>query len=136
MRDFTKKQLMYMSFITSQLYLGVLCFVRSSFRLYYRIYFGYKLLFYMILGLGRFYDLWRIAMITNPKIEVGDVGYSKLSQVLRFTIAVDEKAIQMVEDICGAKDMSADQISLQMAKLLESAIHMHYHRGGHRIKYD
>ena len=75
-------------------------------------------------------------MITNPKIEVGDVGYSKLSQVLRFTIAVDEKAVQMVEDICGAKDMSADQISLQMAKLLESAIHMHYHRGGHRIKYD
>ena len=45
-------------------------------------------------------------MITNPKIEVGDVDYSKLSHVLRFTVASNHNAIQMIEDICGRTDMN------------------------------
>ena len=41
-------------------------------------------------------------MITNPKIEVGDVEYSKLSHVLRFTVASNSNAIQMIEDTRGS----------------------------------
>jgi len=75
-------------------------------------------------------------MITNPKIEVGDVEYSKLSHVLRFTVAANSNAIQMVEDICGRTDMSMEEVAAEMSKLLQAAISMNYHRGGMRIRYD
>tara|TARA_Y100000592_G_C5372114_1_gene269085 strand:+ start:629 stop:856 length:228 start_codon:yes stop_codon:yes gene_type:complete len=75
-------------------------------------------------------------MITNQKIEVGDADYSKLSQVLRFTVAANSQAIQTIEDICGRKNMSMDEIASEMGKLLESAIVINYNRGGRRISYD
>ena len=75
-------------------------------------------------------------MITNPKIEVGDIEYSKLSHVLRFTVASNSNSIQMVEDICGRSDMTMEEIAVEMGKLLQSAIHNNYHRGGMRISYD
>ena len=75
-------------------------------------------------------------MITNPKIEVGDVEYSKLSHVLRFTVASNHNAIQMIEDICGRKDMSMEEVAAEMGKLLQTAIQMNYTRGGMRIRYD
>ena len=75
-------------------------------------------------------------MITNPKIEVGDVDYSKLSHTLRFKVAASHNAIQMVEDICGRTEMSMEEVAAEMGKLLEGAIAIHYSRGGMRIKYD
>jgi hypothetical protein len=75
-------------------------------------------------------------MITNPKIETGDVEYSKLSHVLRFTVAANSNAIQMVEDICGRTDMSVEEVAAEMSKLLQAAISTNYHRGGMRLKYD
>ena len=75
-------------------------------------------------------------MVTNPKIEVGDVEYSKLSHVLRFTMAANNNSIQMIEDICGRKDMSMEEIAAEMGKLLQTAIQMNYTRGGMRIRYD
>ena len=75
-------------------------------------------------------------MITNPKIEVGDVEYSKLSHVLRFTMAANNNSIQMIEDICGRTDMSMEEIAAEMGKLLQTAIQMNYTRGGMRIRYD
>ena len=75
-------------------------------------------------------------MITNPKIEVGDVEYSKLSHVLRFTVASNHNAIQMIEDICGRTDMTMEEVAAEMGKLLQAAITTNYHRGGMRIKYD
>ena len=75
-------------------------------------------------------------MITNQKIDIGDVEYSKLSQILRFTVAANLPAIETIEDICGKKDMSVEEIAEEMGKLLERAIHIHYNRGGMRIKYD
>ena len=74
-------------------------------------------------------------MITDPKIDVGDVEYSKLSHVLRFTVAANYNAIQMVEDICGRSDMSMEEIAVELGKLLEMAIHTNYNRGGMRRKY-
>jgi len=75
-------------------------------------------------------------MITNPKIEVGDVEYSKLSHVLRFTVASNSNAIQMIEDICGRTDMTMEEVASEMGKLLQTAIQMNYSRGGMRRKYD
>ena len=75
-------------------------------------------------------------MITDPKIEVGDVEYSKLSHVLRFTVASNHNAIKMVEDICGRTDMSMEEIAAEMGKLLQMAIRTNYHRGGMRRKCD
>tara|TARA_R100000008_G_C3570777_1_gene161977 strand:- start:349 stop:576 length:228 start_codon:yes stop_codon:yes gene_type:complete len=75
-------------------------------------------------------------MITNQKIEVGDVEYSKLSHVLRFTVAANSDAIRSVEDICGRTNMTMEEITVEMGKLLQTAIQMNYHRGGMRIKYD
>ena len=75
-------------------------------------------------------------MITDPKIEVGDVDYSKLSHTLRFKLAANHNAIQMIEDICGRTDMTMEEVAAEMSKLLETAIRMNYHRGGMRIKYD
>ena len=75
-------------------------------------------------------------MITNPRIEVGDVDYSKLSHTLRFRLAANSNAVQMIEDICGRTDMTMEEVAAEMGKLLQSAIQMNYHRGGMRIKYD
>jgi hypothetical protein len=75
-------------------------------------------------------------MITDHKIEIGDVDYSKLSQVLRFTTACNIATIQMVEDIAGRTDMTMEEIAEEMRKLFETALHMAYHRGGQRRKYD
>ena len=75
-------------------------------------------------------------MITNQTIEVGDVEYSKLSRVLRFTVAANSEAIRSVEDIAGRTDMSMEEVAAEMGKLLQAAIQMNYHRGGMRIKYD
>ena len=74
-------------------------------------------------------------MITNPKIDTGDANYSPLSHVLRFTVAANSDAIRMIEDITGRKDMSMEEISQMMGKLLQGAIEKHYHRGGMRVKY-
>ena len=75
-------------------------------------------------------------MITNQKIEIGDVEYSRLSRVLRFTVAANSDAIRTVEDICGRTDMTMEEVASEMGKLLQSAITTNYHRGGMRIKYD
>ncbi len=75
-------------------------------------------------------------MITNQKIEVGEVDYSKLSHTLRFKVAANFPAIKTIEDICGKTDMSMEEIATEMGKLLESAILTHYSRGGMRIRYD
>ena len=68
-------------------------------------------------------------MITDPKIEVGDVDYSKLSHTLRFKVAANHNAIKMIEDICNRNDMSMEEISAEMGKLLENTLYTHYHRG-------
>ena len=75
-------------------------------------------------------------MITNQKIEAGDVEYSRLSEELRFTIAANSEAIRMVEDISGRTDMTMEEIAHEMAQLLQQAIPTNYHRGGLRRKYD
>ena len=75
-------------------------------------------------------------MITNPKIEVGDVDYSRLSHTLRFKVAANHNAIKMIEDICGRTDMSMEEVTAEMGKLLQTAIQMNYTRGGMRIRYD
>ncbi len=75
-------------------------------------------------------------MITDPKIDMGDVEYSKLSHILTFKIAANHNAVQMIEDICGRSDMTMDEVAAEMAKLLQTAIQTNYHRGGMRIKYD
>ena len=74
-------------------------------------------------------------MINNQKIDVGDVEYSRLSHVLRFSVAANSDAIRTVEDICGRSDMSMEEIAAEMGKLLQAALHTNYHRGGMRIKY-
>ena len=75
-------------------------------------------------------------MITNQQIEIGDVEYSKLSQVLRFTTACNMESIAMVEDIVGRTDMTMEEIAEEMRKIFEQALHITYHRGGLRRKYD
>ena len=75
-------------------------------------------------------------MITNQKIDVGDVEYSKLSHVLRFTVAANSDAIRTIEDIVGKNDMSMEEIAQEMGKILEHAIRMGYTRGGMRRRFD
>jgi hypothetical protein len=75
-------------------------------------------------------------MINNQKIDVGDVTYSPLSHVLRFTIAANSDAIKTMEDIIGRKDMPMEEIAKEMGKVLEQAIRMGYHRGGMRRRFD
>ena len=67
-------------------------------------------------------------MTTGHKIEVGDVSYSKLSLVLRFTTACNSEAIKMVEDILDRKDMTMEEVALEMKNLLEYALATAYHR--------
>ena len=75
-------------------------------------------------------------MITNQKIEVGDVHYSKLSRVLRFTVASNSDAIRTIEDIVGKNDMTMEEVATEMGKILEQAIRMNYTRGGIRRRFD
>ena len=75
-------------------------------------------------------------MITNQKIDVGDVSYSRLSHVLRFSVAANSDAIRTIEDICGRSDMSMEEIAAEMGRLLQSALQTNYSRGGMRVKYD
>jgi len=74
-------------------------------------------------------------MITDPKIETSAAEYSKLSHTLRFEVAANYNAIQMVEDICHRSDMSMEEIAAELGKLLEMAIHTNYNRGGMRRQY-
>jgi hypothetical protein len=74
-------------------------------------------------------------MITNPKIDTGDAVYSRLSHVLRFSVAANSDAIRMIEDIAGRNDMTMEEISQMMGELLQRAIQNNYHRGGMRVKY-
>ena len=75
-------------------------------------------------------------MITNQKIKVGDVEYSKLSHVLSFTVEANMSAITTVEDICHRTDMTVEEIAKEMGQLLHQAIIANYNRGGMRRKYD
>ena len=75
-------------------------------------------------------------MITNQKIDVGYVQYSRLSGMLRFTVAANTETVQTIEDITGRTDMTAEEIAQEMGKLLQSAIQINYSRGGMRRKYD
>jgi hypothetical protein len=75
-------------------------------------------------------------MITNQKIDVGDVEYSKLSRVLRFTVAANEETIKTIEDIAHRNDMSIEEVAHHMRDLLHAAIQTHYTRGGLRRQYN
>jgi hypothetical protein len=75
-------------------------------------------------------------MINNQKIDVGDVSYSPLSHVLRFSVAANSDAIKTMEDIIGRNDMSMEEIAAEMGKVLEQAIRMGYTRGGMRRRFD
>jgi len=75
-------------------------------------------------------------MITNQKIDVGDVEYSKLSHVLSFTVAANLATIETMEDICHRTDMTMEEIATEMGNLLHQAILTNYSRGGLRRKYD
>ena len=75
-------------------------------------------------------------MITNQKIDVGDVEYSKLSHVLSFTVSVNMDTIRTIEDICYRNDMTMEEIAEEMGNLLQQSIMTHYNRGGLRRKYD
>ena len=75
-------------------------------------------------------------MINNQKIEVRDVEYSRLSHVLRFSVAANNDAIRTIEDIVGKNDLSMEEIAEEMGKILENAIRMNYTRGGMRRRFD
>tara|TARA_R110002126_G_scaffold291580_1_gene453930 strand:+ start:5586 stop:5813 length:228 start_codon:yes stop_codon:yes gene_type:complete len=75
-------------------------------------------------------------MITNQKISVGNVEYSKLSHVLSFTVAANMSAIETMEDICQRTDMTVEDVAKEMGQLLHQAIITNYNRGGMRRKYD
>ena len=75
-------------------------------------------------------------MITNQKIEVGDINYSRLSGDLHFTISVNKEVVNTIEDIAGSPDLTPGEVAQEIAKLLETAIHTNYHRGGMRRKYN
>ena len=75
-------------------------------------------------------------MINNQKIDVGDVEYSRLSHVLRFSVAANSDAIRTIEDIVGRNDLSMEEIAKEMGKILEQAIRMNYTRGGIRRRFD
>ena len=75
-------------------------------------------------------------MITNQKIDVGDVEYSKLSHVLTFTVAANMDTVETMEDICHRNDMTMEEVATEMGNLLHQAILTNYSRGGLRRKYD
>ena len=51
------------------------------------------------------------------------------------TPAPEPVAEEPVVEVPTAED-DLEEVALEMAKVLESAITIHYHRGGRRIKYD
>ena len=75
-------------------------------------------------------------MITNQKIDVGDVEYSKLSHVLHFTVAANMATVETMEDICHRNDMTMEEVATEMGNLLHQALLTNYSRGGLRRKYD
>ena len=75
-------------------------------------------------------------MITNQKIEVGSVSYSRFSKTLRFSVTANSDAIRTLEDIAGRNDMTMEEIATEMGSLLEKCLRIDYNRGGMRIKYD
>ena len=75
-------------------------------------------------------------MITNQKIDVGDVEYSRLSHVLHFKVAANMAAIETMEDICHRNDMTMEEVATEMGNLLHQALLANYSRGGVRRKYD
>ena len=75
-------------------------------------------------------------MITNQKINVWDIEYSKLSHVLKFTVEANISAITTMEDICQRTDMTMEEIAKALGDLLHQAIITNYNRGGMRRKYD
>ena len=127
MRDLFSKQLMYMSFY----YFSIIFLVACIF---------YDLFNDAVTGFtfGYFFALfyWKTKMITNQKIDVGDVQYSRLSGVLRFTVAANAETVQTVEDITGRTDMTFEEVAQELGKLLSTAIQINYSRGGLRRKYD
>ena len=75
-------------------------------------------------------------MITNQRIEMGDVEYSRLSGALTFKVPLNQEAVQTVEDIAGSTTLTPKEIASEIVVLLENAIQTNYHRGGLRRKYD
>lgn len=75
-------------------------------------------------------------MITNQRIEVGDVEYSRLSGALTFKVSLNLEAVQTIEDIAGSTTLTPKDIASEIVNLLQNAIHTNYHRGGMRRKYD
>ena len=75
-------------------------------------------------------------MITNQKINVWDVEYSKLSHVLKFTVEANMSTVQTMEDICQRTDMTMDEIAKELGQLLHQGLRRcppigqasHYHR--------
>ena len=64
------------------------------------------------------------------QIETGDVEYSKLSKLLRFTVVCNMDSILAVEDTAGYTNMSMEQIAKEMGKKLERSILSDYVRRG------
>tara|TARA_R100000231_G_scaffold127930_1_gene98876 strand:+ start:1019 stop:1243 length:225 start_codon:yes stop_codon:yes gene_type:complete len=74
-------------------------------------------------------------MITNQKIEVDKVYYSRFSKTLQFNVVANSDAIRTLEDIVGRTDMTMEEIAEEMGNLLQKVLIQDYSRGGMRIKY-
>ena len=74
-------------------------------------------------------------MITNQKIEVDKVYYSRFSKTLQFNVVANSDAIRTLEDIVGRTDMTMEEIAAEMGNLLQKVLIHDYSRGGMRIKY-
>ena len=74
-------------------------------------------------------------MITNQKIEVDKVRYSRFSKTLQFNVVANSDAIRTLEDIVGRTDMTMEEIAEEMGNLLQKVLIQDYSRGGMRIKY-
>ena len=74
-------------------------------------------------------------MITNQKIEVDKVRYSRFSKTLQFNVMANSDAIRTLEDIVGRTDMTMEEIAEEMGNLLQKVLIQDYSRGGMRIKY-
>ena len=74
-------------------------------------------------------------MITNQKIEVDKVYYSRFSKTLQFNVVANSDAIRTLEDIVGRTDMTMEEIAEEMGNLLQNVLIQDYSRGGMRIKY-
>ena len=71
------------------------------------------------------------------QIDTGDVEYSKLSRLLRFTVVCNIDAILAVEEAAGDTNMSMEEIAKEMGKKLERSILSDYTRRGiSRARYD